>query len=89
MITVTTKSCDDVGFILRGNNRGGEGEKNPDLHVWHVHYVSVLVFGLDGHCGGPAAADVVLVQNQRRLLGVRVRVWLQPPGRGRGGAFMH
>ena len=49
-----------------------------------MHYVSVLVFGLDGHCGGPAAADVVLVQDQRCLLGVRVGVRLQPPVGGGG-----
>lgn len=51
----------------------------PDLHVGNMHHIPVLVFGLHHHSGWPSAAYVVLVQDERRLLGVCVRVWLQPP----------
>lgn len=52
----------------------------PDLHVGNVHHISVLVFGLHHHGGWPPAAYVVFVQDESRLLGVCVRVRLQPPG---------
>jgi len=58
----------------------GSRSDPPDLHVRNVHHVSILVFGLHDHGGRPAAADVVFVEDQRCLLGVGVRVRLQPPG---------
>lgn len=52
----------------------------PDLHVGNMHHISVLVFGLHHHGGWPSTAYVVFVQDESRLLGVCVRVRLQPPG---------
>lgn len=51
----------------------------PDLHVGNMHHISILVFGLHHHGGWPSAAYVILVQDESRLLGVCVRVRLQPP----------
>ncbi len=53
---------------------------HPDLHVRNMHHISILVFGLHDHGSWPSTAYVIFVQDQRCLLGVCVRVWLQPPG---------
>lgn len=45
-----------------------------------MHHISILVFGLYDHGSWPSTAYVIFVQDQRCLLGVCVRVWLQPPG---------
>ena len=62
----------------------GAVEQHPDLHVGDVDHLPVLVLGLHRHGGRPAAADVVLVQDEGGLLGVGVGVRLQPPGGGTG-----
>lgn len=53
----------------------------PDLHVRNMHHISILVFGLYNDSSWPSTANVIFVQDQRCLLGVCVRVWLQPPKR--------
>lgn len=54
-------------------------QKDANLHVWHMHNISILVFGLHHNSSGPATADVVFVQNEWGLLRVCVGVWLKPP----------
>lgn len=55
-------------------------QKDANLHVWHMHNISILVLGLHHNSSGPATADVVFVQNEWGLLRVCVGVWLKPPG---------
>lgn len=46
-----------------------------------MHNITILVFGLHHNSGGPAAADVIFVQDEWGLLWVCVGVWLKPPRR--------
>lgn len=50
------------------------------LHVGNMNHISILVFGLHNHSSRPSTANVIFVQDQRCLLGVCIRVWLQPSG---------
>ena len=54
--------------------------RETDLEVGHVDQLTVLVAREDGDERGPVTLKVVGVADHLALLGVQVRVRLQPPG---------
>lgn len=53
------------------------------LHIWHMHYISILVFGLHYNSRWPATADIIFVEDKWCLLRVCVWIGLKPPKNAR------